>query len=337
MRYMLFQRSCRLIIDCKTKSHAERSFQTFARANSNCHLLLRNVIVAGRNNNTVTGINFNTCSYFLKTKYQTNNPKHLKSSKMSNHRPTDRTKSGWADFEKYSVFARSISGLETSVVVKSDDLSLAFDMGYSAKESVKCKNVFISKISGNPRALNEIEILPCGDHDTVNFTSKYTMKAFPTIHRVKSQGYILYHHKKSLKAEYQDLDGKTIGEMVKSGETIHDIITTPDVAFTGDTTFDIFKNVTNPDLLRVKILIAESTYIDKEPNKDMIKLAQDRGHTHLQEFIDNEHLFRDIQHIVLIHFSDKYSSNYIKRVVYSSLPDSLIDKVVVSTYAKDIP
>ncbi|KAK6191331.1 hypothetical protein SNE40_003050 [Patella caerulea] len=301
---------------------------------------------------------------------------------MSNHRHTDRTKSGWTDFEKYSVFARSISGLETSVVVKSDDLTFAFDMGYSTKESIKCKNVFIShghmdhisaipqhvgkrslygmsnaryyvpshlvddlksvcdlysKISENPGALNEIEILPCGDHDTVNFTSKYTMKAFPTIHRVKSQGYILYHHKKSLKAEYQGLDGKTIGEIVKSGETIHDIITTPDVAFTGDTTFDIFKNVTNPDLLRVKILIAESTYIDKEPNKDMVKLAQDRGHTHLQEFIDNEHLFRDIQHIVLIHFSDKYSSNYIKRVVYSSLPDSLIDKVVVSTYAKDIP
>ena len=59
------------------------------------------------------------------------------------------------------------------------------------------------------------------------------MIPFKTFHRVESQGYILYRKTKKLKAEYRELPGQEIGELVKSGVDVHDIETTPEVAYTG--------------------------------------------------------------------------------------------------------
>ncbi len=51
--------------------------------------------------------------------------------------------SDWMDVGEYKVFPWSISGLETCVVVKGNSLSVAFDMGYSFREAVKCQHVCI--------------------------------------------------------------------------------------------------------------------------------------------------------------------------------------------------
>ena len=52
-------------------------------------------------------------------------------------------KEKWIQLGKYSVFPWSIAGVETCVVVKGENINLAFDMGYSVRESVKCQHVFI--------------------------------------------------------------------------------------------------------------------------------------------------------------------------------------------------
>ena len=75
----------------------------------------------------------------------------------------------------------------------------------------------------------------------------------------------------------------------------------------------------------------EATYIDLEDGKDMIKQARDRGHIHLFEIFKNAELFRNIDKILLIHFSDKYGGKYIEDQVFSNVPESLIDKVLVAT------
>lgn len=49
----------------------------------------------------------------------------------------------WFNIGKYSIFPWSISGIETCIVVKSNDLHVSFDMGYSCKESVASKYVFV--------------------------------------------------------------------------------------------------------------------------------------------------------------------------------------------------
>ena len=52
-------------------------------------------------------------------------------------------KEKWIQLGKYSVFPWSIAGVETCVVVKGENINVAFDMGYSVRESVKCQHVFI--------------------------------------------------------------------------------------------------------------------------------------------------------------------------------------------------
>lgn len=50
---------------------------------------------------------------------------------------------GWLTIGNYNVYAWSLSGLETCIVVKADDLKVAFDMGYAIPQSISCANVFI--------------------------------------------------------------------------------------------------------------------------------------------------------------------------------------------------
>ena len=81
----------------------------------------------------------------------------------------------------------------------------------------------------------------------------------------------------------------------------------------------------------MKLLIVEATYIDLEDNKDMVKQARERGHIHLFEIFENAELFRNVDKILLIHFSDKYSGRYIEEQVFSNMPEVIRDKVLIST------
>lgn len=51
---------------------------------------------------------------------------------------------GWLNIGEYSVFAWSVSGVESCIVIKSEDVQFVFDMGVAVPESVKAQNVFIT-------------------------------------------------------------------------------------------------------------------------------------------------------------------------------------------------
>ena len=55
---------------------------------------------------------------------------------------------GYLTIGDYSVFSWSLSGIETSVIVrqKSDGFACCFDMGCSNRENVKCENVLIRSV-----------------------------------------------------------------------------------------------------------------------------------------------------------------------------------------------
>ena len=65
--------------------------------------------------------------------------------------------------------------------------------------------------------------------------------------------------------------------------------------------------------------------------------ARARGHMHLQEFVDNAQVFRDIDKIILLHFSDKYSLGYLKEKTKQILQGTeLQDKVIISAIHKEM-
>lgn len=191
-------------------------------------------------------------------------------------------------------------------------------------------------IAGNIPELEKMNIIPAPVGEVINLPSGLKIKPFPTTHRCPSQGYMMYQNVKNLKEEFVGKPSQEIAQLVKSGVQIHDEYDVPELAYTGDTTFDVFTNPPTEDLFRVKLLITEATYIDQEPGKDQIQKARDRGHMHLQEIADNADMFKNVENILLIHFSDKYSTKYIQETVKKTLPDSIVNKVHIATIAKEI-
>lgn len=287
---------------------------------------------------------------------------------------------GWLTFGNYNIYLWSLSGVETCVVIKADDLKIALDVGYSIPESISCSNVFITHghidhcgglvnhvakrglvnlkkaryyvpsylvdplqtimkaslaMAITTEALDNVNILPFGLDDTVELPGNYSMKAFPTVHRIPSQGYILYKTTKKLKPQYVGQPSAAIAELTRKKVDIFDVISTPEIAYTGDTTIDVFQNPPTPDLLRVKLLITEATYLEISAKHDSMQLAQERGHTHLQQISDNAPLFKNVQHILLMHFSVKYSADFVQKFVATNIAPELRDKVSCATIAKE--
>ncbi|KAK8958706.1 Nuclear ribonuclease Z [Platanthera guangdongensis] len=83
------------------------------------------------------------------------------------------------------------------------------------------------------------------------------VKAFRTYHVIPSLGYIIYSVKQKLKQEYATLSGNEIKELRFSGVEVTQTMTSPEIAFTGDTTSDFIVDPDNTDVLKARILVME--------------------------------------------------------------------------------
>ncbi|KAG7587046.1 Metallo-beta-lactamase [Arabidopsis thaliana x Arabidopsis arenosa] len=152
------------------------------------------------------------------------------------------------------------------------------------------------------------------------------VKAFKTYHVIQSQGYVVYSTKHKLKQEYIGLSGNEIKNLKASGVEITDSITTPEVAFTGDTTADFVVDESNADALKAKVLVMESTFLDDSVS---VEHARDYGHIHLSEIVNHAEKFEN-KAILLIHFSARYTVKEIEDAV-SALPPTLEGRVFALT------
>ncbi|XP_062169706.1 tRNase Z TRZ1 isoform X1 [Alnus glutinosa] len=152
------------------------------------------------------------------------------------------------------------------------------------------------------------------------------VRAFKTYHGIPSQGYVVYSVKQKLKQEYLGLPGNEIKNLKSSGVEITNTVTVPEIAFTGDTMSDFIVDQNNIDVLRSRILVMESTFLD---NSVSVEHARDYGHTHLSEIISHAERFEN-KAILLIHFSARYGVVEIQQAV-SALPPPLAGRVFALT------
>ncbi|XP_006469581.1 tRNase Z TRZ2, chloroplastic isoform X3 [Citrus sinensis] len=124
----------------------------------------------------------------------------------------------------------------------------------SIKEDVE-KLFEIHRSLGNVELNLDLVALDVGE--TYEMRNDIVVRPFKTHHVIPSQGYVIYLLRKKLKKQYIHLKGKQIEKLKKSGVEITDIILSPEVAFTGDTTSEFMLNPRNADALRAKILITE--------------------------------------------------------------------------------
>ncbi|XWS75824.1 hypothetical protein CRYUN_Cryun01aG0125300 [Craigia yunnanensis] len=178
-----------------------------------------------------------------------------------------------------------------------------------------CIKEDVEKLLDIHRTMGQVELnldlvaLDVGE--TYELRNDIVVRPFRTHHVIPSQGYVIYSIRKKLKKQYIHLKGKQIEKLKKSGVEITDIVLSPEVAFTGDTTSEYMLDPRNADALRAKILITEATFLDEGYSIDH---ARQHGHTHLLEIIEHAQWFRN-KSVLLTHFSSRYSVEDIRQAV----------------------
>lgn len=162
--------------------------------------------------------------------------------------------------------------------------------------------------------------------DTVELPqSQFRVFAFPTVHRVPSQGYcIVMKHKGELLPEYAGAEPSSFKRLRKAGVEPFRTFETCELAYTGDTTFAALLEPGLEFIFTVPVLVVEMTYLDGDRSK-----ATDRGHIHLDDFLEHEHLFQN-QHIIFVHLSEKYKPHTrALRILRERIPGYLHHRVGV--------
>uniref|UniRef100_A0A0D9VDP3 Metallo-beta-lactamase domain-containing protein n=1 Tax=Leersia perrieri TaxID=77586 RepID=A0A0D9VDP3_9ORYZ len=255
--------------------------------------------------------------------------------------------------EGYPVEGISIGGQETCVIFPT--LSVAFDIGRCPQRAVSQEFLFISHahldhIGGLPmyvatrglyrqrpptifipacirdpverlfelhRSMDQSELrhnlVPLEVGEEYEIRRDLKVKAFRTYHVIPSQGYVIYTVKQKLKPEYLGLPGNEIKRLKLS---------VPEIAFTGDTVADFILDPDNADVLKARILVVESTFVDDSVT---IEHAREYGHTHLFEIL-NQFDKLENKAIVLIHFSARYTAEEIDAAI-NKLPPSFRSRV----------
>jgi ribonuclease Z len=95
----------------------------------------------------------------------------------------------------------------------------------------------------------------------------------------------------------------------------------PEIAFTGDTLIEVVEQ--EEVVRRARLLILECTFLDER-----VSVAESRakGHVHLDEIAARAELFEN-EAILLTHFSPRYSSEEVRRLIREKLPPRLLERV----------
>ncbi|XP_033748085.1 tRNase Z TRZ1-like isoform X2 [Pecten maximus] len=170
--------------------------------------------------------------------------------------------------------------------------------------------------------------------DFIKLPGPYHVVPFKTIHRVPSMGFLVYKTNTHIKEEFSTCSNTVLKQLELRGEQVYYQTVTPELAYTGDTTFEVFSQPPIADLLKVKVLITECTYISTTKNVNEA-LTRERGHIHLHEIIRNPHIFADIEAVMLLHFSERYTAENIQDTIHTLCPVELKQKLYSACVYKE--
>jgi ribonuclease Z len=175
---------------------------------------------------------------------------------------------------------------------------------------VLAANCRLSRTRTVPDLIKEIKLT-----DTVKLKGNLEISPFKGHHRIPCYGYVLRSRRNKLLPEYVGVPGPELAKLKKEGVQITSEFVADEIAYTGDTSIEIFK--TSPFLLKSRVLIVECTGIDDLMDQDSVRKS---GHIHIEHLAD---LFREnevtCETIVLTHFSARYSTRDIERAVSERL------------------
>lgn len=146
-------------------------------------------------------------------------------------------------------------------------------------------------------------------------------------HFLPAMGITLYNHKNKLKDEFLGLDSSKLIELRQKGTCITREVFDPLITFMGDS---LGENLLDPNLQSVwdsEILVTECTFLDDEEEE----MAQKKGHTHISAIAEALQKYGDTmkcKHVVLNHFSMKYSAEHILETLQKKIPEEFQEKII---------
>jgi ribonuclease Z len=165
-----------------------------------------------------------------------------------------------------------------------------------------------------------------GDSVALPFRKDLRVRAFPVRHSVPSLGYTILARKRKLKPEYRDTPGLEIARLRKAGVEVQTELDDPIVTFIGDC---IGESLVEQDHIWASpITIIEVTFLEAGEEA----LAAKKAHTHLSEVARVLDELGDriaTKHIVLKHFSMKYSRDRVLELVAAGIPERFRDRIRV--------
>jgi ribonuclease Z len=169
-------------------------------------------------------------------------------------------------------------------------------------------------------------LVPGADSVALPYRKDLRVRAFPVTHSVPSLGYTILSRKRKLKAEYAGVPGPEIAKLRASGVEVQYEIDEPAVTFIGDCIGASL--VEQAHIWDSPIVIIEATFL--EPGEEA--LAAKKQHTHLSEIARTLEELGDrvaTKHIVLKHFSMRYSRDEVMALTASGIPERFRDRIRV--------
>jgi len=177
-----------------------------------------------------------------------------------------------------------------------------------------------SQLDGNEMRHNAHTVAP---GETYRVRRDVVARPFRTVHRVVSQGYVLYREKRKLRPAWRGRPGPEIAAARARGEDVIEKVEEPEVAFTGDTRIEALDD--NPVTYRTKLLIMEVTFHDEQVP---VRKSRAMGHIHLDEVVARAERF-DNEALLFTHRSARYGVRQVQEILQKRLPSSLYDRVTL--------
>lgn len=147
------------------------------------------------------------------------------------------------------------------------------------------------------------------------------VRAFRSPHRIPCIGYGVWEQKHKLKAEFHGLPGNEIRDLKQAGTEVTDLVSTPAVAFTGDSLIEVVER--EEAVRKARLLVMEVTFID---DRVSVEQCRSKGHIHLDEVLARQDLFEN-HAILFTHLSARYGSQEAIEILDARLPPGLRERV----------
>jgi ribonuclease Z len=152
------------------------------------------------------------------------------------------------------------------------------------------------------------------------------VRAFAVHHSVPSLGYTVLAHKRKLRPEYRDVPGVEIARLRREGVDVQAEVLDPLITFIGDCTEQTLLEVGH--IWHSPVLMLEATFLE---TGDEV-LAERKAHTHLAGIARALEHWGDAvtcEHIVLKHFSMRYTPEQVHALVNAGSPARFRERVRV--------